>query len=279
MADSYSLTLPEWLTLAQAAEWLTERTNVAGVRWTADTLLETLCTGIGPLADIHESLPVWLHPPSLNFQVVTSAERHTENAHIPLPVTHATVRLFYLHPTIDSSMVGVRSEDGANARLSSGIAISRDWLVVRGFDLLMFLRAYADVQKAVPARLHAPAPDAKADELLAVPEPAPDTAPASASVNESAPASAARMVVTNHTKRIHPPSADIAEARQRAADADDPSSVYGELQKLAEQRFGSLIGHSSDGVQYRGKHYEDTGEPDVLTKKNLTDRMRRAKAR
>ncbi|TDG02095.1 hypothetical protein E1N52_41645 [Paraburkholderia guartelaensis] len=132
--------------------------------------------------------------------------------------------------------------------------------------------AAADTAQQAAASGAAPE-SAGADERPTAPEPASDVAPAPSL------APAASMVVTNHQKRIHPPRVEIEEAQRRAADSDDPSSVYGELQKLAEQQFGVLIGYSSDGVQYRGAEHQKTGVPDVLTKKNLADRMRRAKAR
>lgn len=83
--------------------------------------------------------------------------------------------------------------------------------------------------------------------------------------------------------RATPLAAEIEEAKKTAVDPENPSSVWAELGKLAEQQRGSMVGYSSDGVQYRGKLYQETGTPDVFTLKNLRDRMggarRRAKAR
>lgn len=83
--------------------------------------------------------------------------------------------------------------------------------------------------------------------------------------------------------RATPLTAEITEARRLAMDPQNPKSVWDELVKLAEKQTGSLVGYSSDGVQYRGKGYQDTGTPDVFTLKNLRDRMggarRRAKTR
>ncbi|MBP0629990.1 hypothetical protein [Cupriavidus sp. AcVe19-1a] len=76
-----------------------------------------------------------------------------------------------------------------------------------------------------------------------------------------------------------PLSAEVSRAKSLAIDSDAASSVWAELVKLAEIGVGSLIGHSSDGVQYRGAKYQATGEPDVFTQKNLRDRLKRAKAR
>ncbi|MBC8740608.1 hypothetical protein F6X40_28670 [Paraburkholderia sp. UCT31] len=155
MADAYGLTLPDWLTLERAAEWLTERTHAGGVKWTVDSLLGTLCTGIGPLADIHESLPVWLLTPSLDFHVVTATTAGQRIESASIPITHETLRLFCVHSSIDSAMVGVRFADGTDARLTGGTAIPRGWLAVRGFDLLMFLVAYAGLRKDLEATTHA----------------------------------------------------------------------------------------------------------------------------
>lgn len=76
-----------------------------------------------------------------------------------------------------------------------------------------------------------------------------------------------------------PLNAEISQAKRIAINSDDASSVWAELVKLAEKGVGALIGHSSDGVQYRGAKYQATGEPDVFTLKNLRDRLKRAKAR
>lgn len=72
---------------------------------------------------------------------------------------------------------------------------------------------------------------------------------------------------------------EIEEARKLALNPNDPASVWAELLKLADAQKGALIGQSSDGVQYRGPRFQECGEPDVFTRKNLRDRMRRAKAR
>jgi hypothetical protein len=140
----------------------------------------------------------------------------------------------------------------------------------------------------------------QADEQRTAPEPASDTpapasevapgdsqqiaasnaAPESADAGEQPePAIAVGMVVANRQKRNRSLAADIDEAQKRAPDPVDPNSVYGELQKMAAQGFGLLLGHSSDGIQYRGKKHEDTGVADVLTKKMLADRMYRKKKR
>ena len=73
----------------------------------------------------------------------------------------------------------------------------------------------------------------------------------------------------------------IDAAKKTAAQPDQPQSVWAELVTLAELKNPQppLIGYSSDGIQYRGKRYEKTGEADVLTSKNLRDRMKRERAK
>jgi hypothetical protein len=93
------------------------------------------------------------------------------------------------------------------------------------------------------------------------------------------PASVSGKVISNRPQRVHPLTAEIAEAQRRAPEPGNQQSVWGELQKLAEHGFGILIGYSSDGVQYRGKKHKATGEYDVFTLKNLADRLYREKMR
>lgn len=73
--------------------------------------------------------------------------------------------------------------------------------------------------------------------------------------------------------------AEIREAMEKALDRDDPNSVWAALGQLAETKTGAMIGFSSDGVQYRGKKYQESGVPDVFTLKSLRARMRRARGR
>jgi len=72
-------------------------------------------------------------------------------------------------------------------------------------------------------------------------------------------------------------AAEINEAKRTAPDPTQWKSVWGELTKLAGVRFGTLVGHSSDGVNYEGEKFNESGEYDVLTRKNLKDRMWREK--
>lgn len=74
-------------------------------------------------------------------------------------------------------------------------------------------------------------------------------------------------------------SAEIDQAKELCRDPDSAICVWDELTKLAEQKVGPMVGFSSDGIQYRGKQYQATQEPDVFTYKHLRDRLRRAETR
>jgi hypothetical protein len=92
----------------------------------------------------------------------------------------------------------------------------------------------------------------------------------------------AEIITTHRLKsRSNPLNAVIESAAGTALAPNDNQSVWAELVKLAESkdRPAPLVGYSSDGIQYRGKQYEETGELDTFTAKNLRDRMARAKAR
>ncbi|MYM39171.1 hypothetical protein [Duganella qianjiadongensis] len=81
------------------------------------------------------------------------------------------------------------------------------------------------------------------------------------------------------TREDSPLSAEIAEAKKRALDGEKATSVWAELVKMAEGKYGAMVGFSSDGIQYRGKKYRDEQVPDVLTERAFRARMSRAKAR
>ncbi len=85
-----------------------------------------------------------------------------------------------------------------------------------------------------------------------------------------------KYLLKNRTMHL---DAEIDEARKLALDASNVESVWAELIKLSENKTGLLIGFSSDGVQYRGKKYQDSGEPDIFTKKNLRDRSTSKRAK
>ena len=74
-------------------------------------------------------------------------------------------------------------------------------------------------------------------------------------------------------------TAEIAKAKANAPDPLLVASVWGELNKLAEQKFGVLVGVAPEGIQYRGKKPRDDDGFDVLTFRSLRERMRREAAR
>lgn len=90
-------------------------------------------------------------------------------------------------------------------------------------------------------------------------------------------------IITRHRlkTRSNPLDAVIELATGTALAPDSNQSVWAELVKLAESKNkpAPLIGYSSDGIQYRGKKYEESGEPDIFKANNLRDRMARAKKR
>lgn len=89
------------------------------------------------------------------------------------------------------------------------------------------------------------------------------------------PPAVAPPVTHNIKKRKHHLDAEIDLAKTRTLTPGDPTTVWSELIKLAEEKHGSMIGYSSDGIQYKGRKYKATGEPDVFTLKNLRERMER----
>jgi hypothetical protein len=102
------------------------------------------------------------------------------------------------------------------------------------------------------------------------------------SPSESQPVSVADRLAKPYTHKIRnrEPAvldAEIKQAKSTAPDQNDALSIWGELTKLAENKFGIMIGFSSDGIQYRGKEYQQSGEPDVFKLKNLRERMSRKK--
>lgn len=73
-------------------------------------------------------------------------------------------------------------------------------------------------------------------------------------------------------------TAEIVQAKANAPDPGLVASVWGELTKLAEQRFGVLVGVVPEGIQYRGKKPRDDGGFDVFTLRSLRERMTREAA-
>jgi hypothetical protein len=74
-------------------------------------------------------------------------------------------------------------------------------------------------------------------------------------------------------------SAEIERAKGNAPTPPTVASVWGELTKLAEGKFGVMIGFSTDGIQYRGRKYQSSGDLDIFTQRNLRERMTREAAR
>ena len=79
--------------------------------------------------------------------------------------------------------------------------------------------------------------------------------------------------------RVRLLDAEVCIAKDRALNRDDVNSVWTELIKMAQNKEGSLIGYVSEGLQYRGKKYQETGDFNVFTRKALGKKMRRDKAR
>lgn len=75
------------------------------------------------------------------------------------------------------------------------------------------------------------------------------------------------------TTRVRVLAAEIEHAIEIAG-SDENRPVWTELSKLAEMQHGAMIGYVAEGVQYRGDMHRATGEPDVLTFKQLCDRLR-----
>lgn len=63
---------------------------------------------------------------------------------------------------------------------------------------------------------------------------------------------------------------EINEARSRAPSSEDTNSVWAELAKLAEQKFGCLLGFVEGEIKYK-----DGDKPGFLTKKALGQRLKR----
>ncbi|KHA78007.1 hypothetical protein NC77_14335 [Janthinobacterium lividum] len=75
------------------------------------------------------------------------------------------------------------------------------------------------------------------------------------------------------TKRVRVLAAEIEQAIQMAG-SDENRPVWAELSKLADAKYGAIIGYATEGIQYRGDTHRLTGEPDILTFKQLCDRLR-----
>jgi hypothetical protein len=87
------------------------------------------------------------------------------------------------------------------------------------------------------------------------------------------------VIVHRLESRAQPMSAEIATAIKQAVNPDDAASVWDALTKLAKEKFGCMVGNSAEGIKYRGKNFERTGDWDFLTYQNLCHRLGRRKRR
>lgn len=101
------------------------------------------------------------------------------------------------------------------------------------------------------------------------------------SMLDISPPRPSRQPERKHKPRGNILTAVINAAQRHALDPDDTYSVWAEIVRMANLPTppAPLLGHSSDGVTYAGTEYQNTGIPDVLTFKNLADRLRRGSAR
>lgn len=70
-------------------------------------------------------------------------------------------------------------------------------------------------------------------------------------------------------------NAEIAEAKKKAINPNDTHSIWAELRKLAEIKTGALVGYVPEGIQYQGKLYAESGEPDIFSFNALKSRISR----
>lgn len=73
--------------------------------------------------------------------------------------------------------------------------------------------------------------------------------------------------------RVRVLSMEIEQAIE-VAGGDGNHPVWAALSKLAEAKYGAMMGFVPEGIQYRGSVHQETGEPDILTFKQLCDRLR-----
>jgi hypothetical protein len=87
-------------------------------------------------------------------------------------------------------------------------------------------------------------------------------------INPSAQSHRHRIVA-----RVRVLSMEIEHAVE-VAEGEGNHPVWAALSRLAEAKYGALMGFVSEGIQYRGSIHQETGEPDILTFKQLCDRLR-----
>lgn len=105
-------------------------------------------------------------------------------------------------------------------------------------------------------------------------ESTPSDAPSDSVIVSPAPRLQRHLVAT----RVRVLSIEVEQAVDLAG-SDGNHAVWTALSKLAEGKNGALIGFTSEGIQYRGNVHQDTGEPDILTFKQLCDRLRTRRKR
>lgn len=133
-----------------------------------------------------------------------------------------------------------------------------------------FVAAYPDAVQALSAWIAAQLP-AQANEA--------EIPPAKAHCKASCRASLVKPATRPERSDILSPV--IRTAQATALDPCCSQSVWAALVKMAEAKDkpAPLIGFSPEGIQYAGRLYQVEGVPDVLTLKNLADRMRRKRNR
>lgn len=133
-----------------------------------------------------------------------------------------------------------------------------------------FAAAYPDAVQALSAWISAQLP-APADEARIPP----------AKARCRASSSARPVSPSTGLERSDVLSSVIRTAQTTALDPCCSQSVWAALVKMAEAKDkpAPLIGFSPEGIQYAGRLYQAEGIPDVLTFKNLADRMRRRRNR
>lgn len=85
-----------------------------------------------------------------------------------------------------------------------------------------------------------------------------------------------RITVHDTKKRRHTLDHELDVAIKNCGHEND--AVWSALKLAAEKgdkEYPALIGVVAEGIQYRGHSFEDTGEPDVLTKKQCSERLRK----
>lgn len=85
-----------------------------------------------------------------------------------------------------------------------------------------------------------------------------------------------RITVHDTKKRRHTLDHELEVAIENYGHEND--AVWSALNLAAEKgdkEYPALVGVIAEGIQYRGRRFEDTGEPDVLTKKQCSERLRK----